>query len=117
MVFTEVMIDHLEIESSTVLAESMDGKEQVAKYGIPVPVDGKLVLKIVLNIYINLYLENEDEKNVRLAFLDQAKGDNGGEIQVSVKNNTNQFSFIERANQSRVEDFEETESQTDPPPM
>ena len=34
-------IDHLEIESSTVLAESMDGKEQVAKYGIPAPEDGK----------------------------------------------------------------------------
>ena len=43
--------------------------------------------------------------------------DTGGEIQVLLKNNTNQFSFIERANQSRVEDFEETESQTDPPPM
>ena len=41
MVFKEVMIDHLEIESSTVLAESMDGKEQVAKYGIPAPEDGK----------------------------------------------------------------------------
>ena len=117
MVFKEVMIDHLEIESSTVLAESMDGKEQIAKYGIPVPEDGKFVLEIVLNIYINLYLENEEDKNVRLALLAESKRDNGGEIQVSVKNNTNQFSFIERANQSRVEDFDETESQTDPPPM
>ena len=54
---------------------------------------------------------------MRLALLAQSKRDNGGEVQVSVKNNTNQFSFIERANQSRVEDFEETESQTDPPPM
>ena len=43
MVFKEVMIDHLEIERSTFLAESMDGKEQIAKYGIPVPEDGKFV--------------------------------------------------------------------------
>ena len=42
LVFKEVMID-LEIESSTVLTESMDGKEQIAKYGIPVPEDGKFV--------------------------------------------------------------------------
>ena len=54
---------------------------------------------------------------VRLALIEQSRRDNGGEIQDSVKNNTNQLSFIERANQSRVEDFEETESQTDPPPM
>ena len=41
MVFEEVMIDHLEIESSLVLAESMAGKEQIAMYGIPPSEDGE----------------------------------------------------------------------------
>ena len=41
VVFEEVMINHLEIESSLVLAESLAGKEQIAKYGIPAPEDGE----------------------------------------------------------------------------
>ena len=42
------MIDHLEIKSSTVLAESMDGKEQIAKYGIPVPEEGKICVNDII---------------------------------------------------------------------
>ena len=53
VVFEEVMIDHLEIKSSTVLAESMDGKEQIVKYGIPVPEEGKICINdIILNYSI-----------------------------------------------------------------
>ena len=65
----------------------------------------------------NQIVESSEDQEVRLTLLEQVKEEFGLEIQDSVKNNSNQFSFIERANQSTLFDSEDRESQTDPPPM
>ena len=64
-----------------------------------------------------LHLENEEEKMVRLGLLEKLKSPTEEEIKGSGTNNSNQFSFIERANQSTVTDSDDTAIQTDPPPM
>ena len=38
MQFTEAMIDHLDIESKIIIAESDEGRRQVAKYGVAPPI-------------------------------------------------------------------------------
>ena len=55
--FEEVMIDHLEIESTTILIESRSGKMQIAEYGIPEPPNGKNMPKdiIVNNLFLKIF--------------------------------------------------------------
>ena len=38
MQFVEAMIDHLDIESKIIIAESDEGRRQVAKYGVAPPI-------------------------------------------------------------------------------
>ena len=38
MQFAEAMIDHLDIESKIIIAESDEGRKQVAKYGVAPPI-------------------------------------------------------------------------------
>ena len=41
MNFVEAMIDHLDIESKIIIAESDKGRSQVAKYGVAPPIGSK----------------------------------------------------------------------------
>ena len=75
--FKEKMIDHLEIESTSVLIEPKESIDQ--------NVDE-----------IEEKVDKEDEENVKRA---------------------NHFAFLDRATQTKVFELQETESQTDPPPM
>ena len=63
------------------------------------------------------YLETSEENAAGLSLLEQVMEEYGKEMKTSVKNNSNQFSFIERANQSTIFDSDDTASQTDPPSM
>ena len=76
-----------------------------------------MVSLTMLTMSLLIHLESCEEKAARLSLLKQVKEEYGQEMKVSVKNNSNQFSFIERANQSTIFDSDDTASQTDPPPM
>ena len=75
--FKEKMIDHLEIESTSVL---IDQDETVDKNGEDLEQEDV----------------EDDEGNVKRA---------------------NHFAFLDRATQTKIFDLQETEAQTDPPPM
>ena len=42
VLFEEAMINHLELESKIIEAETEEGREQVKKFGIPEPLQGKI---------------------------------------------------------------------------
>ena len=116
------MIDHLEIESTTILIESRSGKMQIAEYGIPEPPNGKKIPNdiIVNNLFVEVlffFLESLESQNARIALIESCKAEFGGDFQATGKNSSNQFSFIERANQSMIDETDDREIQTDPPPM
>ena len=80
--FKEKMIDHLELESRSVLIdqqEEMDTKSEANK-------------------------QKDDNKN------ESAVDD-------EITKRANHFAFLDRATQTKVFEIQETESQTDPPPV
>ena len=109
------MIDHLELESEIVEVESKEGKAQIKKFGIPEPWSGKNEI-----IYVNIsrtkihILESDEDKENRLELIARYADEQKEE---EPEKHTNQFSFIERATQTKNNTHDTTESQTDPPPM
>ena len=111
MNFVEAMIDHLDIESKIIIAESDQGRSQVAKYGVAPPIGNKNTN--TLNNSFSLY---------PLGFVEEKRNDDEiEEVNDNGKNEkgkvSNQFHFIERATQTKSNDIQDSVSQTDPPPM
>ena len=103
------MIDHLEIESRIIFAESKEGKEQIKKYGRDVEKYGNFVFGI--KDYCNMCLAD---------LVEEESFGSDDEANEEVKENSkkaNQFAFIERASQTKQFDIQDAECQTDPPPM
>ena len=108
--FVEAMIDHLDIESKIIIAESDQGRSQVAKYGVAPPIGNKNTNP--LNNYnfqpLGFVEEKKNDDEV------EEVNDNGKNEKAKV---SNQFHFIERATQTKSNDIQDSVSQTDPPPM
>ena len=88
------MIDHLNIESSTVLLDSDEGKEQIAKFGIH-----------------QILPETEEEKEYRMEIVSKIQRIEEEEV------HKNQFYSTERGTQTKMFKYLEEECQTDPLPM
>lgn len=104
LAFKETMISHLEIESTILYSGGVEGRDQILKYGIPIPED-----------------EEEEDKAARLAILERYKPymvKKKEEAEpVEETNRTNKFSFIERATQTKPFEQVHMTQQTEPPPV
>ena len=74
-------------------------------------------LSIICSWKYSFFLESLESQNARIALIESCKAEFGGDFQTTGKNSSNQFSFIERANQSMIDETDDREIQTDPPPM
>ena len=107
MAFKETMIDHLEIESTIIFAESNEGREQIKKFGRDL--QGDLALR---NLNILIFFSSDIKDEDRLEFEEEVN-----EVVKEESKRANHFAFIERASQTKQFDVQDTECQTDPPPM
>ena len=103
--YVETMICHLDIESTIVNAFSAEGREQVVEFGLEAPED-----------------EEEEDREGREAILEKykpwiKKRQEELEANPEPKKFRNQFSFIERATQTKSNSLTTSGSQTDPPPV
>ena len=104
MKMTESMIDHLMIESRTVMVESEEGRSQISLFGVPQPLS-----------------ETDEEREHRLELTMHYKKLNKQEQQ-EVKEeveevNKNQFYSTERGTQTKMTKLSEETCQTDPLPV
>lgn len=93
---TESMIDHLNIESATILLESDEGRDQIARFGIP---------------EILSQTETDEEREYRMEIVSKIQRIEEEEV------HKNQFYSTERGTQTKMFKFHEEGCQTDPPPM
>jgi dynein intermediate chain 1 len=105
--FKETMISHLDIESTIINVFSEDGRDQIVNLGFPIREDDdeedQLEREAVLEKY-RPWIKMKEEKALR----------KGRQEKTGLKN---QFSFIERASQTKLFDQVEMSSQTAPPPI
>ena len=104
MKFEEKMIDHLNINSTTIEIDTEMGKDQIEKYGFPVGYIGTCIECTKPTIF---YLESDDVQNE----IDMVEKKEEKEV------NKNQFYSTERGTQTKVYKYSEQYMQTDPLPM
>ena len=120
---TESMIDHLEIDSKIVFAESREGVEQIVRCGLDAlwdETEDETKLRIDLISRCKKTIEREKQKAKEEAKKKVESGETIEETEdedLGKINKNNQFAFIERFCQTKVLDLHDTVTQTDSPPV